>query len=69
MSIASKTPKFNERSFRLLGEFDARLRARILNFLEDRMQDKASDDITEDDVQFAINQAISEFQQKHGMPH
>jgi hypothetical protein len=68
MSIASKAPKFNEKSFRLLGEFDANLRARILNFLEDRMQDKNSEDISEDDVRFAINQAIAELQHRYGVP-
>jgi hypothetical protein len=68
MSIVSKSPKFNERSCRLLGDFDAKLRERILNFLEDRMQEKNSEDITEEDVKIAINQAISELQQRLGIP-
>jgi hypothetical protein len=64
MSIASNSPKFNEKSSRLLGDFDARLRERILNYLEDRMQEKGSDDITEEDVYYAISQAVSELQQR-----
>jgi hypothetical protein len=68
MSTASRSPKFNEKSFRLLNSFDARLRERVLNKLEDRMLDQSSDEITEEDVRWAINAAVAEFMEKFSSP-
>jgi hypothetical protein len=67
MSIASKTPKFNEKSYGLLDGFDVQLRRRILNILEDRMLEKNDEDITEDDVRGAISQAVAELMKKYGI--
>jgi predicted component of type VI protein secretion system len=60
MSTTFRSPKFNERSFRLLNSFDARLRERVLNHLEDRMLQQGSDEITEEDVRAAIQAAVEE---------
>lgn len=68
MSTAYKSPKFNEKSFRLLNSFDARLRERVLNKLEDRMLEQSSEEITEEDVRWAINAAVSEFMTKFSSP-
>lgn len=68
MSTAFKSPKFNEKSFRLLNSFDARLRERVLNQLEDRMLGQDSDEITEEDVRWAISAAVTELMGKLSNP-
>ncbi len=64
MSLAYKSPKFTEGSFRLLNSFDARLRDRILNKLEDRMLEQGSEEISEEDVRWAITAAMSELMER-----